>query len=309
MEQSGLTFEEWKRAAEDVAGGLAGFRTEIGKVESGWECHFVDVAEEADYGRLRLTPADGGITLTFDPPTNEITGFSVYHGSEAIKALRGRRRWLVEMIFRRACELRRYTFGAWRDAMDSVALKFAWAGRTFERFEAGSIVGYRVASGDLPICTLQLTPCGAGAILGTYPPSVKERQNCSWFDAEAEALASRMERSIVHAIYNEVRRLGGERVGGTQSEPLDGEEQEHAKETTGLTEQAEEVRQSQPWDDTALSKLPRLREIRRDAIKRKVKLSFTAACAQVPIDPKTARTHAPELRARWDDKTYDIQAT
>lgn len=81
------------------------------------------------------------------------------------------------------------------------------------------------------------------------------------------------------------------------------------EETPASSQRSSGVRQSQPWDDTTLTKLPRLRDIRRDAIERGVELGFTAACAQVPIDPKTARTHAPELRARWDDKTYDLQGT
>ena len=59
------------------------------------------------------------------------------------------------------------------------------------------------------------------------------------------------------------------------------------------------------WDDTE-GKLERLRELRRDAIKRHVKLTWTAACTLAGIDPKTAKKHAPELRGHWTDKTYGI---
>jgi hypothetical protein len=106
-----------------------------------------------------------------------------------------------------------YTFDEWCAALDSVARRWGWGGLTFEPYQAGTIVGYRVASGALPICTLQLTPCKTGAIFGTYPPSMKERQSCSWFDLEAEALAGRKENQIVRAVYQEMSRLWDEKVG------------------------------------------------------------------------------------------------
>lgn len=54
-----------------------------------------------------------------------------------------------------------------------------------------------------------------------------------------------------------------------------------------------------------LAKLDRLRVMRRDSIRNgRVLASWTAACRQVGIDPKTARKHDPELRAHWDDPAY-----
>lgn len=54
-----------------------------------------------------------------------------------------------------------------------------------------------------------------------------------------------------------------------------------------------------------LAKLDRLRVLRRDSIRNgRVLASWTAACRQVGIDPKTARKHDPELRANWDDPAY-----
>lgn len=54
-----------------------------------------------------------------------------------------------------------------------------------------------------------------------------------------------------------------------------------------------------------LAKLDRLRVLRRDSIRNgRVLASWTAACRQVGIDPKTARKHDPELRAHWDDPAY-----
>ena len=103
----------------------------------------------------------------------------------------------------------RDTFNLWRAAMDVVAQRHAWGGKTFEPYEAGSIVGYRVSWGDLPICTLALAPCSTGATFGSYPPSMKERQMCPWFDAEAEALAYREEQAIVRAVHEEARRRLG----------------------------------------------------------------------------------------------------
>lgn len=56
---------------------------------------------------------------------------------------------------------------------------------------------------------------------------------------------------------------------------------------------------------STLDKLERLRALRRAHIKRnRVGISFTAACQQVPITPKTAKDHALELRQRWDDPSY-----
>ena len=54
-----------------------------------------------------------------------------------------------------------------------------------------------------------------------------------------------------------------------------------------------------------LTKLERLRMLRRDSIRDgRVLLSWTAACRQAAIDPKTVRQHDPQLRAHWDDPNY-----
>jgi hypothetical protein len=54
-----------------------------------------------------------------------------------------------------------------------------------------------------------------------------------------------------------------------------------------------------------ITKLEKLRTLRRESIRNgRVMLTWTAACRQIAIDPKTARHHEPELRAHWDDPTY-----
>jgi hypothetical protein len=54
-----------------------------------------------------------------------------------------------------------------------------------------------------------------------------------------------------------------------------------------------------------LTKLEKLRMLRRDSIRDgRVLLSWTAACRQAAIDPKTVRQHDPQLRAHWDDPSY-----
>ncbi len=103
----------------------------------------------------------------------------------------------------------RFTFAQWCTAMDKVARRLGHDLLTFERFEVGSIVGYRVTRGDLPICTLELTPCADGAEFGTYPPNAQGRES-PLYDSEGEALALRMENMIVRAVHKEVRRRWGQ---------------------------------------------------------------------------------------------------
>jgi hypothetical protein len=54
-----------------------------------------------------------------------------------------------------------------------------------------------------------------------------------------------------------------------------------------------------------LTKLERLHILRRQSIyQNHVTISWTAACRQIGIDPKTVRQYDPELRAHWDDPAY-----
>ncbi len=60
-------------------------------------------------------------------------------------------------------------------------------------------------------------------------------------------------------------------------------------------------------DDTRF-KLKRLGEIRAKKIQNgKVNITWTNACQQVGIDTDTAREHAPELRAQWDNPNYHAE--
>ena len=60
-----------------------------------------------------------------------------------------------------------------------------------------------------------------------------------------------------------------------------------------------------PWDDTT-SKLDKLRQSRLEAIRGgRVIPKWTTACQSAGIDPKTARTHAPDLRKHWNDPKWE----
>ena len=59
------------------------------------------------------------------------------------------------------------------------------------------------------------------------------------------------------------------------------------------------------WDDTEM-KIQRLKKYRKDwQASHSGKIPpWTVACSAVGIDPKTARTHAKDLREHWEDKDY-----
>ena len=176
-----------------------------------------------------------------------------------------------------------YTFKEWCTAMDSVALRLGWGGLTFERFEVGSIVGYHVAWGLLPICALQLTPCKTGAICGSYPPNAKERESILC-DSEGEARALRMENMIVGAINREVRRLWGNKGG---------REVQNGPKPRGMNQ------------DT-IGKLQNLYRIREDAITGGAPIpTFTAACELVGITWDTAKVYVAErVRQSWGERRH-----
>lgn len=78
----------------------------------------------------------------------------------------------------------------------------------------------------------------------------------------------------------------------------------HVTEDEAVTEQRIEAKRTpSPWDDTT-GKINRLYELRREALRDGVRLTWTAACQQAGISPKTARKHASDLRAHWKNTTW-----
>ena len=69
--------------------------------------------------------------------------------------------------------------------------------------------------------------------------------------------------------------------------------------------QATKKKNRTKWDDTE-AKIQRLKEYRTDWMQKHSGKppKWTVACNEAGIDPKTARTHAKELREHWEDKEY-----
>ena len=58
-----------------------------------------------------------------------------------------------------------------------------------------------------------------------------------------------------------------------------------------------------PWEDTRI-KIEKLKQIREESKHKGDIIGWTTACESVPIDPKTARNHTPELRENWYNKEF-----